>query len=107
MMLSRSTTFMRSMSPCSRMKMGAAFLMVTAAMASTTTVTAASSRPIWISIMQAMMMPTTHRNGRGSTIWIVAMMDCWITLMSFSDRVIMDPVPKRSKSPPENARELS
>ncbi len=57
--------------------------------------------------MHAMTMPATDRNGTGSTNWMVAMIDCWMTLESLRVRVIIEPVPKRSKSPPENESEAS
>ena len=57
--------------------------------------------------MHAMMMPATAKNGTGSTSWMVAMIDCWITFVSFSVRVIIEPVPNSSKSPLENASDAS
>ncbi len=106
-MLSRSTTFMRSINPCRRIKIGAVCFITITAMPSITTTTTASSRPICASMRQASAMPATHRMGTGSTSMIVFTIACCTTLMSPRLRVIIEPVPKRSKSLAENASDDS
>ena len=107
MMLSRSTTFIRSMNPCRRMKIGAVRRITATAMPSITTTTTASKRPICASMRQASTMPAMHRMGTGSTSMIVLTMACCTTLMSPRLRVIIEPVPRRSKSLAENASDDS
>ena len=64
---SRSTTFMRSIKPCRRIKIGAALATVKTAATSTIATTTPRSVPMAGSINQAKMMPATAKNGTGST----------------------------------------
>ena len=66
-MFSRSTTFMRSIKLCRRIKIGAALATVKTAATSTIATTTPSSVPMAGSINQAKMMPATAKNGTGNT----------------------------------------
>ena len=71
------------------------------------TVTAIRRNPITESTAKASPTPMTHTAGTGSTIWMHQTTDCWMILISFRVRVIMEPVPNCSKSWSEKVRDFS
>ena len=106
-MFSRSTTFMRSMKPCSFSKMPAAFHTMIAARISTKITTASMTQPICTSSENDSATPITQMIGTGSRICMPIISACWMTLTSLSVRVIIEPVPNSLKSPSENVSEES
>ena len=73
----------------------------------TMTVTPIMTRPMVRLMAKDMMTPKAHMAGTGRIIWRDQMKACWTTLTSLSVRVIMEPVPMRSKSLVEKVREWS
>ena len=92
---------MRSMKPCIFSKSGAARRTAITANTMTTETTASIMAPICASTRKDSTVPMTQMMGTGSMAWVASMTVCWMTFTSFKVRVIMEPVPNSSKSPPE------
>ena len=106
-MLSRMRTFMRSMKPWSLVKTGAVRPTATSETAPTMMAIASKTRPMTWSTDQARHTEMTHRMGTGKIMRMLMSSVCWMTLMSESVRVIIEPVPNCSKSAPEKDRDAS
>ena len=106
-MVSRRRAFMRSMNSCSLRKMGADSATATAEITVRTSESATSTWPMRGSIPQANTTETTQITGTGNIIVKHIRSVCCTTLASDRVRVIMEPVPKRTKSAPESASDFS
>ena len=87
--------------------MGAETFTVTTETATTASVTVKSSQPMTASMENASPTAITLITGTGRIMMIPMASVCCTTLASESVRVIMEPVPKRSKSEPEYASDAS
>ena len=106
-MPSRNTMFIRSMKLCIFSKIGAARRTAITANTMTTATTTSIMAPICASIWKASTVPITQMMGTGSMACVASITVCWMTFTSLRVRVIMEPVPKCSKSLPENVSEAS
>ena len=93
------------MKPWRRVKIGAVAKTLTRETAMVATVTVSSTQPMSVSIENASPTEIAHMMGTGRIMRIAMSSVCCTTFASESVRVIIEPVPKREKSPAEKSSE--